>query len=181
MVACSNCAYFLKEFSICTSGFIMVVDPHEGCVSFGKEKIKDSPVKQLTANQFEFLKDTDFKMTWDSDGWLTDVGVRGLSRVQPLTPIPREPITFSYYDQKECGNLVYSRDPENPGVLVYTPLLDDQNFTFYKQWNANRFPPGIETRRIPAMGIPVHLFSLYEISHLIASRIKDGSSFNEKF
>jgi hypothetical protein len=30
------------------------------------------------------------------------------------------------------------------------------------------------------MAVPVHLFSLYEIAHLVASRIKDGTAFNEK-
>jgi hypothetical protein len=157
----------------------MSVDPNAGCVSLARERVEDSPCKQLTPNQYEMLKLTDMKMEWDSEGWLTYVGVRGMPRVEPLCEIPREAITFSFYDQLETGKLVYSRNPENPAVLVFTPLMNEMRFTFYKQWNAQRFPLEVETRRIPAMAIPSHLQSTLSILHLISSRAKDGTSFSK--
>lgn len=181
MVTCAGCAFFLREFSICTSyGIILPVDPAAGCIAHAEEASQRSPCKQLTPNQFMRLKDTDFKMTWDKDGWLTDVGVRGLPRVQPLSPIPHEAITFSYYDQRETGRLTYSRNPGNPGILVFSPLMHPGETTVYKQWNADQFPPGAESKRIPAFIVPSHLKWAYDIAHQINYRIQGKLTTTEK-
>ena len=179
MVTCSGCAYYNNHFSICTSGFILSIDPNAGCISLARERGEESPCKQLTPDQYRLLKSTDMKMEWDREGWLTYVGVRGMPRVGPLCEISKEAITFSFYDQMETGRLVYSRNPSNPAILVFTPLLNELHFTIYKQWNPERFPPDVNTRRIPAISIPAHLNTIMEIAHLVSSRAKDGTAYNK--
>jgi len=179
MVTCPSCAHYLSQFNICTSGFILSVDPNAGCVSLAREKVEESPCRQLTPHQYELLKSTDMKMEWDGDGWLTYVGVRGMPRVQPLCEIPRAAVTFSFYNQAEAGRLVYSRNAENPAILVFTPLMNEMHFTVYKQWNPERFPPEVDSRRIPATTVPTHLRSIQDIARLISSRTKDGTSFSK--
>jgi hypothetical protein len=169
---CEECRYYLSFFSICISGNPVTVDPERGCVSApGRTEVR-SPCKQLAPSQFELLKNTDLKMRWDSDGWLTDVSVRGLPQAPALQDIPHGPLAWAYYDQLCTGNLRYCRNPDHPGVLVYRDLLNDMSYMVYKQWHADRFPEGSESKRIPAHAVPAHLANIQFIGRLSAHRVK---------
>ena len=174
---CEECKYYLRFFSICESGQPIVVDPEQGCIATPAGGLPPSPCRQLTPFQFSLLKETDLKMRWDADGWLTDVSVRGLPQAAPVVrEIPHRALAFAYYDQLCTGMFRYCRDPEHPGVLIYRDLLDELSFQVYKGWNADQFPEGADSMRIPAHAMPVHLANLQFIGRLAGHRIKNYMS-----
>jgi hypothetical protein len=173
---CEECKYYLQFFSICTSDHPITVDPEAGCIATPSQRLEPSPCKQLTPFQFSLLKESDLKMKWDGEGWLTDVSVRGLTQAPALVPIPRSALAFAYYDQLCTGMLRYCRDVSHPGVLVFRDLLNEMSFQVYKQWNADQCPEGVESRRLPAHTAPVLLANLQFIARLCAHRVKNYMS-----
>ena len=178
---CEECKYYLKEFSFCTSGNIIFVDPDAPCISAPEQKVENSPCKQLTPYQYSILKKTDLIMRWDSEGWLDEVSVRGLPNVPALRRIPHEAITFGFFDQLCVGQYKYSRNANNPAILIFGPLLNEMEFYVYKQWNADRFPPGSNSLRLPAFSTPQHLDNFKFIARLVHHRYKvNNNEGNEK-
>jgi hypothetical protein len=170
---CEECGYYMKFFSLCLSGNPVTVDPEQGCVATPITGFERSPCKQLTPHQNSLLKDTDLKMKWDGDGWLTEVSVRGLPQAPALHEIPHSPVTFAYYDQLCTGNLRYCRNPSHPGVLIFRDILNEMSYQVYKEWHAELFPEGSNSRRIPAHAVPEHLANISFIGRLSAHRVKN--------
>jgi hypothetical protein len=93
---------------------------------------------------------------------------------------PHEAITFSYYDQRETGRLTYSRNPGNPGILVFSPLMHPKaKLRSISSGTPTSFHRA-ESKRIPAFIVPSHLKWAYDIAHQINYRIQGKLTTTEK-
>ncbi len=169
--ACRDCENFYQHFGICVINGKPTLEPPE--VACREHPAAASPYPQLSPRQVKMLPKTHFEFEFDAEGWIRDVNVKGLPRATAQTPIPREPVTFSYYDQSCAGSLRYCTDPTHPGVLEFRPLLRMGERNIYKTFNSERLSGDVGP---PAIALPAEFETVISVLRIVAGHFSGGAS-----